>query len=154
MQKKYAYLNSTLGLIEIAALNNGIASVFFVEEQNYQTTQDPLLTQAIEQLQQYLAGNRQTFDLPLKPQGTEFQQRVWQALSTIAFGEVKSYQAIAEQVGSPKAMRAVGAANGKNPISIIVPCHRVVGKNGTLTGYSGGLERKAFLLNLETKLKP
>ena len=98
---------------------------------------------------EYFEGQRQVFDLPLDFEGTEFQQKVWQALLTIPFGETRSYKQIAEQIGNVKAVRAVGAANGKNPISIITPCHRVVGANGKLVGFAGGLENKDVLLQLE-----
>ena len=103
-----------------------------------------------QQLQEYFAGQRQQFDVPLDFEGTEFQKKVWQALLSIPFGETRSYKQIAEQVGSVNAMRAVGAANGKNPISIIVPCHRVVGASGKLVGFAGGLDNKAILLRLES----
>ena len=103
----------------------------------------------IKQLDEYFDGSRQDFDLPLKPQGTEFQRRVWQALQQIPYGETWSYGELAKYVGNPKASRAVGAANGINPIPVIIPCHRVIGSNGTLTGFGGGLETKAFLLTLE-----
>jgi len=106
--------------------------------------------EAIRQLEEYFAGTRSEFDLPLSPRGTPFQLKVWMALRSIPPGETTSYGAMAEMIGKPTASRAVGAANGKNPISIIVPCHRVIGANGTLTGYGGGLERKAWLLNHET----
>lgn len=109
----------------------------------------PLLQETERQLQQYFAGEREHFDLPLDFVGTEFQQKVWQALLTIPFGETRSYSQIAEQIGSPKAVRAVGAAVGRNPLSVVVPCHRVVGTDGSLTGYAGGLDRKKSLLNLE-----
>ena len=105
----------------------------------------------IKQLDEYFDGSRQDFDLPLKPQGTEFQRRVWQALQQIPYGETWSYGELAKYVGNPKASRAVGAANGINPIPVIIPCHRVIGSNGKLTGFGGGLETKAFLLNLEAK---
>lgn len=100
-------------------------------------------------MNEYFAGQRQVFDLPLDFEGTEFQQKVWQALLTIPFGETRSYKQIAEQIGNVKAVRAVGAANGKNPISIIAPCHRVVGANGKLVGFAGGLENKDILLKIE-----
>ncbi|PAS30562.1 cysteine methyltransferase, partial [Vibrio cholerae] len=100
---------------------------------------------------EYFSGQRTQFELPLAASGTAFQQSVWHALCKIPYGEIWSYQQLAEAIGNPKAVRAVGLANGKNPISIIVPCHRVVGKNGQLTGYAGGLERKAFLLELEQR---
>lgn len=104
---------------------------------------------AREQLAAYFAGERQEFDLPLSPVGTPFQQQVWAALRAIPYGETRSYREIAEQLGRPTASRAVGAANGRNPISVIVPCHRVVGSSGVLTGYAWGLERKRALLDLE-----
>jgi methylated-DNA-[protein]-cysteine S-methyltransferase len=109
----------------------------------------PILLKTAKQLNEYFAGKRQIFDLPLDFSGTEFQQKVWQALLTIPFGETCSYKQIAEQIGNVKAVRAVGAANGKNPISIIAPCHRVVGANGKLVGFAGGLENKDILLKIE-----
>jgi methylated-DNA-[protein]-cysteine S-methyltransferase len=104
---------------------------------------------AVEQLDEYFAGERREFDLELDLVGTNFQRRVWEALLTIPYGETRSYGYIAEQIGSPGAFRAVGLANGRNPIGIIVPCHRVIGANGSLIGYGGGLERKTILLELE-----
>ena len=109
----------------------------------------PILILTINQLQEYFSHRREMFQLPLAAKGTEFQQQVWQALKTIPYGETWSYQQLAEAIGNPKAVRAVGLANGKNPISVIVPCHRVIGKKGNLTGYAGGLDRKAALLKLE-----
>jgi methylated-DNA-[protein]-cysteine S-methyltransferase len=109
----------------------------------------PVLREAERQLKEYFAGTRTSFDLPLDFHGTDFQKRVWKALLKIPFGETRSYAQIARAVGKPTAMRAVGAANGKNPISIIAPCHRVIGKDGTLTGFAGGLKAKAHLLALE-----
>jgi O-6-methylguanine DNA methyltransferase len=106
--------------------------------------------EVVRQLEEYFAGARSEFDLPLSPRGTPFQLKVWEALRSIPPGETTSYGAMAELIGKPTASRAVGAANGKNPISIVVPCHRVIGANGTLTGYGGGLKRKAWLLNHET----
>jgi methylated-DNA-[protein]-cysteine S-methyltransferase len=102
-----------------------------------------------EQLRQYFAGERREFDLPLAPAGTPFQERVWRALREIPYGETASYRELAERIGRPTASRAVGTANGRNPVSIIVPCHRVIGASGALTGYAGGVERKRFLLELE-----
>ncbi|MBI3791706.1 MAG: methylated-DNA--[protein]-cysteine S-methyltransferase [Gemmatimonadetes bacterium] len=101
------------------------------------------------QLDRYFAGRLRTFDLPLAPQGTDFQRRVWTALTQIPFGTTTSYGAVARTIGLPEAVRAVGAANGQNPIPVIIPCHRVIGANGTLTGFGGGLPRKRFLLALE-----
>lgn len=105
-----------------------------------------------EQLGEYFAGGRREFDLPLAPEGSAFQQRVWSALREIPYGETEAYGALAERIGHPGSARAVGAANGQNPIAIVVPCHRVIGANGTLTGYAGGIERKRLLLDLESPL--
>lgn len=110
---------------------------------------NPILVRAVLQLQEYFAGTRNQFDLELDFAGTEFQKKVWQALLTIPFGETRSYSQIAKQIGNPSAVRAVGAANGKNPISIVAPCHRVIGASGKLTGFAGGLEAKELLLTLE-----
>jgi methylated-DNA-[protein]-cysteine S-methyltransferase len=110
---------------------------------------DPILTAAEQQLRAYFAGTLTRFTVPLDFQGTDFQKSVWAALLTIPFGETRSYGEIARQIGRPSASRAVGAANGRNPISIIAPCHRVIGSNGALTGFAGGLEAKAFLLGIE-----
>lgn len=109
----------------------------------------PVLAETARQLGQYFAGTRTSFTIPLDFTGTAFQREVWQALLTIPFGETRSYRQIAEQIGRPAAVRAVGAANGRNPISIIAPCHRVIGTDGKLTGFAGGLDAKAFLLTLE-----
>lgn len=111
----------------------------------------PLLQRVADQLAEYFAGDRRDFDIPLAPQGTPFQQRAWNALLYIPYGEVRSYGEQARMIGRPTASRAVGAANGKNPISIIVPCHRVIGANGQLTGYGGGLPLKQWLLEHERR---
>jgi methylated-DNA-[protein]-cysteine S-methyltransferase len=115
---------------------------------------DPVLIRTAGQLREYFAGTRHCFDLELDFVGTEFQKKVWAALLTIPFGETRSYSQIAEQIGNPAAVRAVGAANGKNPISIVAPCHRVIGASGKLTGFAGGLEAKQLLLTLEGGLWP
>ena len=119
-------------------------------------SEQPVFKQAIEQLSDYFSGSRKLFDVPTLAHGTEFQQRVWQALRTIPYGETWTYGQLAVAIGQPTAARAVGLANSKNPLSIIVPCHRVVGSNGKLTGYAGGVRRKAMLLALEasTPLHP
>ena len=109
----------------------------------------PLLRQALEELQEYFAGTRRAFTLPLEPAGTAFEQTVWSALRTIPYGETRSYRQIAQQIGRPAACRAVGRANGRNPISLFIPCHRVIGADGRLTGYAGGLDAKQRLLELE-----
>ena len=111
--------------------------------------QHPMLLKVKQQLEQYFAGQRQQFNLPLDFQGTDFQQQVWRALLTIPYGETRSYKDIALQIGNEKAVRAVGAANGRNPISIIAPCHRVIGSGGALVGFAGGLDKKQILLSLE-----
>jgi methylated-DNA-[protein]-cysteine S-methyltransferase len=108
-----------------------------------------LLDSLRQQLDEYFAGRRTAFELPLAPAGTPFQRDVWRALCTVPYGQTASYAHIALQVGSPAAVRAVGAANGRNPIAIVIPCHRIIGSNGTLTGYAGGLDRKRRLLALE-----
>ena len=108
-----------------------------------------VLTQTRRELDEYFTGKRRTFSMPLAPTGTDFQQQAWIALTKIPFGEKRTYGQQAALIGRPKAVRAIGAANGKNPIGIIVPCHRVIGANGTLTGYAGGLHNKEFLLKLE-----
>ncbi|MBI6546698.1 MAG: methylated-DNA--[protein]-cysteine S-methyltransferase [Cyanobacteria bacterium NC_groundwater_1444_Ag_S-0.65um_54_12] len=113
---------------------------------------DPVLELAAIQLEEYFAGRRQSFDLPLQAVGTPFQQAVWNALRTIPFGVTRSYAEIAQAIGRPTATRAVGAANGRNPLSVIVPCHRVIGADGSLTGYGGGLEFKRWLLDFEAKV--
>ena len=112
---------------------------------------DPLLIEAAEQLGAYFAGELREFDLPLAPRGTDFQRRVWAAVSAIPYGRTASYTDIAVEVCSPAARRAVGAANGRNPLPVIVPCHRVIGATGRLTGYGGGLDRKRVLLDLEAR---
>lgn len=157
-QTQYVYttMTSPLGEMVLQATCEGLTGAWFEtqttqpENLGQRSNSDPILTKAIKQLEQYFANQRDSFDLPLAAQGTPFQRQVWQALTTIPFGETWSYQQLADAIGNPKAVRAVGAANGKNPISIIVPCHRVIGKSGKLTGYAGGVERKASLLKLES----
>ncbi len=128
------------------ARRNGAADI----ERSWQRDDDlPVLAQARAQLAEYFAGKRTHFTVPLKPAGTEFQQAVWRALQQVGFGRTSNYGALAASVGRPEAARAVGAAMGANPIPIIVPCHRVIGKDGSLTGFGGGLERKTRLLQLE-----
>jgi len=115
----------------------------------YVLEETELILECKRQLEEYFAGKRKKFDLPLAPKGTEFQKKVWKALTEIPYGETRTYGEIAAAVGNPKAARAVGMANNKNPIGIIVPCHRVVGANGKLVGYAGGMEKKEWLLKLE-----
>lgn len=155
----YAYktIPSPVGELKLVASDKGLAAILWenddpshfrltpaVEDRNH-----PILIETEQQLKGYFAGKRKTFSVALDLNGTEFQKKVWAALLTIPCGETRSYGQIASQIGKPKAVRAVGAANGRNPCSIIVPCHRVIGSTGKLTGFGGGLEAKAYLLELE-----
>lgn len=157
MQLSYQYLDSPVGQLQLVANETALVAVLWENEKLdrvrlaslVEDHKHPILLKTAKQLNEYFAGKRQIFDLPLDFSGTEFQQKVWQALLTIPFGETRSYKQIAEQIGNVKAVRAVGAANGKNPISIIAPCHRVVGANGKLVGFAGGLENKDILLKIE-----
>ncbi|MBJ2139033.1 methylated-DNA--[protein]-cysteine S-methyltransferase [Paraglaciecola chathamensis] len=143
------YLPTTSGLLKICANEQGISAITFVMQEDAPAIGNAVTKEAKQQLSEYFDQQRKAFDLPLAPVGTDFQQNVWQQLSAIPYGETCSYADIAKQLNNPNAVRAVGSANGKNPISIVVPCHRVIGANGTLTGYAGGLTRKAALLTLE-----
>ena len=150
----HSTMSSPIGELTIVSSDVGITAIYMETHPYTPATvstaaASPHLAEAERQLAEYFAGARTEFDLPLDPSGTPFQRAVWQALRTIAHGKTRSYAEIALQIGNPKAVRAVGLANGRNPISIVVPCHRVIGKNGTLTGYGGGLERKRRLLALE-----
>ena len=154
------HIDSPLGGITLAATDQGLAGAWFDHQRHGPDTRGwqtddahPLLLQAAAQLGDYFAGQRDGFDLPLDlSHGTAFQQSVWQALLAIPAGQTTSYGALSAGVGKPAAVRAVGAAVGRNPISVIVPCHRVLGADGSLTGYAGGLERKTALLELEGAL--
>lgn len=153
--KEFFVYETVLGPIHIAEEDGVITRLDFYtdtdkEALNREEMQEtPLLRQAYAQLEEYLAGERRTFALPLAPKGTPFQKRVWQALLEIPYGQTTSYGEIAKKAGSPKGARAVGMANNKNPIAIIIPCHRVIGKNGALVGYGGGLDKKQVLLKIE-----
>jgi methylated-DNA-[protein]-cysteine S-methyltransferase len=149
VQTSYAYYDSPIGLIEIGAVSEGITSLFFVEERQADASTNAICDEAVRQLTEYFEGSRQTFDLPVLLEGTDFQKQVWEGLKHIPFGQTISYGDLARSIGKPSAVRAVGAANGSNPVSIIVPCHRVIGNNGGLTGYGGGLPRKEWLLKHE-----
>lgn len=144
---------SPLGPIAIEETDNKISAVSFLTPVGGTLKETPLLKEAARQLDEYFAGTRRTFNLPLHIQGTPFQQKVWQALLTIPYGETRSYKQIAEQADCPKGCRAVGMANNKNKIGIVIPCHRVIGSDGTLTGYAGGLNIKQALLELEQSRK-
>ncbi|VAW86046.1 Methylated-DNA--protein-cysteine methyltransferase [hydrothermal vent metagenome] len=143
------YLNTPIGVITIQASIQGIIRVDFSVAENHTAHHSELTDRCKQQLNEYFSGKRRIFDLPLDQRGTPFQRTVWDCLIQIPFGQVVSYANIADRINNRKAVRAVGAANGKNPIGIIVPCHRVIGSNGTLTGYAGGVERKAWLLTHE-----
>ncbi|MBI1299479.1 methylated-DNA--[protein]-cysteine S-methyltransferase [bacterium] len=148
----YTYYTSPIGLIEIGGTDTALTSLYFVDTERHDTSSAAVLEDAARQLDEYFNHRRQEFDLPLEPQGTDFQRRVWHQLLTVRYGTTVAYQDIANALGNPKAIRAVGAANGQNPISVIVPCHRIIGSNGKLTGYGGGLWRKEWLLQHEGAL--
>lgn len=145
-------LPTPVGFLRVRATNTAITEITFYDQalKADEVAPNSLTELALTQLKEYLDKKRQQFDLPLAPQGTDFQQRVWQQLQTLEYGETVSYQTIAKALNKPTASRAVGAANGKNPIGVVIPCHRVIGANGSLTGYAGGLDRKQFLLALES----
>ena len=150
----YTFPKVELGIIE----DNGfITGIFFKRETGGNlpaTGETPLIRRAAEQLREYFAGERVRFDLPVLPAGTVFQKRVWEAVSAIPYGETRTYKEIAVKAGNPQAARAVGMANNRNPVVIVIPCHRVIGHNGALVGYGGGLDVKAYLLGLERTAEP
>ena len=159
MQLSFMEMASPVGLLKLVAHDTALVAVLWENEdpkrvrlaELIEDKKHPILLETQKQLNEYFSGQRKVFDLPLDFEGTEFQEKVWQALLTIPFGETRSYKEIAEQIGNVKAVRAVGTANGKNPISIIAPCHRVVGVNGKLVGFAGGLDNKDVLLKLEQR---
>lgn len=142
-------VRTPLGLAQISGNELGIQSVKIIDEGDVSTEIPVVLKDAVQQLLEYFEGNRTEFQLKLNPKGTEFQQKVWNALLQIPFGKTTTYQQLTLQLGDPKAIRAVASANGKNPLWIIIPCHRVIGSDGSLTGYAGGLHRKQWLLDHE-----
>jgi len=144
--------NSPTGQILITYDDTHILGLVFDKPQTQQSAQNELIGRCVTQLDDYFRGNIMNFDLPINPIGTDFRRTTWDALQTIPFGETRTYGQIAEMIGNPKASRAVGCANGKNPIYIIVPCHRVIGASGKLVGYAGGMERKIWLLNHEKSI--
>lgn len=165
MQRFHYDMDSPVGVLSLVSDGAALIGLYFVEHRHAPARHDrgdqvhdddlidhPIFTRARDQLTEYFAGQRQDFDVALRPQGTAFQHRVWAALTTIEFGQTASYGQIATAIDVPKASRAVGAANGRNPISIIVPCHRVIGSNGSLTGYGGGAARKQALLDMERSI--
>jgi methylated-DNA-[protein]-cysteine S-methyltransferase len=152
----YRRIASPVGTLTLVASDDCLVAIAWQSEADAapfgavpEAAPHPVLDEAERQLRAYFAGERRDFDLPLDFRGTDFQRQVWHALLAIPFGETRSYRDIAIHLGRPNATRAVGAANGRNPIPIVAPCHRVIGANGSLTGFGGGLENKAFLLDLE-----
>ncbi len=146
---------SPIGSLTLCEQNNAIVKLAFDNESTVLTAQEAetgLLKNAAKQLDEYFAGIRTAFDLPLHPNGTEFQRSVWSALTNISYGQTKTYGAIAREIMNPNAARAVGNANNRNPIPIIIPCHRVIGASGDLVGYGGGLQRKQFLIDVEQRV--
>jgi len=154
----YKIIDSPLGKLKLVSRDNGLAAILWENDppgrvrlgELKEDGNDPVLVETEKQLKEYFAGERNSFSVALNPAGTVFQNKVWQALIQIPYGETKSYREIAEKIGHASAVRAVGAANGRNPISIVVPCHRVIGSSGKLTGFAGGLEAKRMLLELES----
>lgn len=145
------YFHATpVGVLRISASSDGVTGIAFTREAGRGSEEaSPVIAEAIRQLDEYFASGRTAFDLPLSPAGTDFQQKVWAALQSIPYGATRTYGQVADAVGNPGAARAVGMANNRNPIAIVIPCHRVIGANGSLTGYAGGLGIKELLLNLE-----
>ena len=148
------YIDTPLGIAKIAGDNNGVASVSVLNSNEKITVEIPeVLEDCVYQLKEYFREERQQFDLKLNPQGTIFQKKVWQQLEQIPYGKTISYLTLSKQIGDVKAIRAAASANGKNPLWIIVPCHRVIGSDGSLIGYAGGISRKQWLLNHESPNK-
>ena len=149
-----AYISTPLGIAKLEGDIDGLASISVLDSENAPTEVIPeVLEDAVYQLKEYFEGQRQKFNLTLNPQGTDFQKQVWDELLTIPFGKTMSYLDLSKKMNNVKAIRAVAAANGKNPLWIVVPCHRVIGSDGSLTGYAGGLHRKKWLLAHENPVK-
>jgi methylated-DNA-[protein]-cysteine S-methyltransferase len=148
----FACYDTELGLLQVSCTGSAVTFLRWVDEPAHSHTPTVLSDEAAAQVRQYLAGERKGFDLPVTLTGTAFQQAVWRALDAIPYGETRTYGEIAKTIGRPGAARAVGAAAGRNPVWLVIPCHRCVGKNGALTGYAGGLWRKEKLLALEKSL--
>lgn len=148
--RNYCRYSSPLGTLYLVEERGSLVEIKFDEvSPEYKEEKSELLSECEKELDEYFQGERREFDIPLKLYGTEFQIKVWEALKTIPYGESRSYKDIAQYIGNPKGCRAVGLANNRNPIPIIIPCHRVIGANGKLVGYGGGIEKKIFLLELE-----
>lgn len=154
METTYAYINTPLGIAKLEGDDKGLSAITVLNTDETLTDIIPeVLEDAAYQLQEYFDGIRENFELQLNPQGTDFQQKVWKELLNIPYGKTLSYLELSKRLGDVKAIRAVAAANGKNPLWIIVPCHRVIGSDGSLTGYAGGLHRKKWLLAHENPVK-
>lgn len=151
IQKYYYYYDSPIGILEIGTTEDELISILYVDEKRENTEQPKILKETIKQIQEYFNGTRKEFDIKFKLKGTEFQEKVWNALTDIPYGDTVSYKYIAIKIGNEKAVRAVGNTNGRNIINIVVPCHRVIGANKSLTGYGGGLDKKSWLLKHEEK---
>ena len=159
MNLYFQWMESPVGRLKLVASDQGLVAILWENDPPrrvrlgvpQENNAHPVLLPTEQQLKQYFQGNRHSFELPLDLQGTSFQRAVWEALLSIPYGETRSYGQLANQLGNPRAVRAVGAANGRNPVSIVVPCHRVVGSTGKLTGFAGGLEAKAYLLAHEIR---
>ena len=153
----YQYLDTPIGTLRLVSDGTHLVAIEFEGQHDIkpdeQETGDAVLAACCSQLREYFAGQRQHFDLPLAARGTDFQRAVWRALAEIPYGESHSYRDIAKAIGKPPAVRAVGAANGRNPLPVVVPCHRVIGSDGSLTGFAGGLQAKRWLLRLEGALR-
>lgn len=152
IKKYYGYYNSPIGILEIITSDNAVISAMFVDEMKEETEESQILKEAIKQFDEYFKGTRKDFDIICEIQGTEFRKTVWAALMEIPYGVTMSYKELAIKIGNEKATRAVGNANSKNIISIIIPCHRVIGSDKSLTGYAGGLNRKKWLLEHEKEI--
>jgi len=163
IQKRHVYkkVETPVGRLTLVATDEGLAAILWENDRprrvrvnlDAEDSRHPVLIEAERQLEEYFAGRRHAFAVTLDLDGTPFQRKVWSALLTIPFGETRSYRQIAAQIGNPDAVRAVGAANGRNPVAIVAPCHRVIGSSGTLTGFAGGLDAKAHLLALEGAMR-
>lgn len=159
MNLAYKFVSSPVGNLKVVASDKGLVAILWENDDPKRVRLDdvkefphhPMLRRVEAELSEYFAGTRNTFSLPLDMRGTPFQKKVWEALVRIPFGETRTYGQLAAQLGRPGASRAVGAANGRNPVSIVVPCHRVIGSTGKLTGFAGGLKAKAHLLDLESR---
>jgi methylated-DNA-[protein]-cysteine S-methyltransferase len=147
-----AFVESPLGWIQVSATTSNIKAISFVDAEGQSET-SPLLSACCEALSSYFKGELTEFDLPLDPDGTEFQKRVWKELQVVEHGETISYLELSRRLGDEKLTRAVGSANGSNPIAIVIPCHRIIGNDGSLTGYAGGIDKKEKLLRLEGALE-